>query len=110
EGKVFFFDWAVSNKSSFRIIDVNPDGTIDSGTASVTAFPAASLQALPNGSYIDMRFGPHDGAMYLLRGSGNTYSGFNQAALFRIAYTGTINEECYSQFVATVGPGPVSLA
>lgn len=112
EGKIFFFDWA-AGKSSFRIIHVKPDGTVDSGSASgvgVTAAPwgGNNLSALPSGSYIDMRFGP-DGAMYLLRGSNSQYSNFNQAALFRIAYTGTINPSCYTPFTATVGPGPASI-
>src|SRR5690606_38838069 len=62
-----------------------------------------------NGSYIDMRFGPHDGAMYLLRNSQNNYSNFGAAALYRIAYTGAIDNACYTPFVATVGT-PSSLA
>ncbi len=106
EGKIFFFDWANANKASFRIINVNPNGTLDAGAAATPAFPGASL--LPNGSYIDMRFGKHDGAMYVLRGSNSQYSNFNQAALYRIEYTGTINNACYSPFVHTVGP--VSIA
>jgi glucose/arabinose dehydrogenase len=111
EGKVFFFDWA-AGKPSFRIIHVKPNGTVDSGSSAgvgVTAAPLSSLTALPGGSYIDMRFGPHDGAMYLLRGSNTQYSNFNQAALYRIAYTGPIDNSCYTKFTATVGPGPVAL-
>jgi cytochrome c len=105
EGKVFFFDWSNTNKAGFRIISVNPDGTLDSGVAAVKASPLTSLAGLPAGSYIDMRFGA-DGAMYLLRNStgGSGYSGFNQAALLRIAYTGTITPSCYTPFNATVGP------
>ncbi len=105
EGKIFFFDWAAA-KSSFRIIHIKPDGTLDSGSApgvGVTAAPWASMNALPNGSYIDMRFGP-EGAMYLLRGSNTQYSNFNAAALFRIRYTGTISNSCYTPFNTTVGP------
>ncbi len=109
EGKVFFFDWANSSKSSFRVITLNPDGTINPGAEATARFPASTLAALPNGSYIDMRFGPHDGAMYLLRNSQNQYSNFGAAALYRIAYTGTIDNGCYTPFVATVG-SPVSLA
>jgi glucose/arabinose dehydrogenase len=112
EGKVFFFDWANTTKSSFRVITLNPDGTIPSGAGATPQFPAATLSALPNGGYIDMRFGPHDGAMYLLRNNtgGDSYNGFNNAALYRIAYTGPINNACYTPFVTTVGPGPVSIA
>jgi cytochrome c len=104
EGKVFFFDWSNLDKASFRIISMNPNGTLDSGTAGVKASPITTLAALPNGAYIDMRFGA-DGAMYLLRNNtgGASYTGFNNAALFRIAYTGTINPSCYTPFVATVG-------
>jgi len=109
EGKVFYFDWANANKNSFRVITVNPNGTIDTGAAATPRFPASTLTAFPSGSYIDMRFGPHDGAMYLLRGSGNNYSNFNQAALYRIAYTGTIDNACFTPFVATVGT-PSSVA
>ncbi len=111
EGKIFFFDWSVTNKSSFRYINIKPDGTLDSGTAATPAFPAATLAALPNGGYIDMRFGPHDGAMYLLRNNtgGSAYSGFNNASLYRIAYKGTIDNSCYTPFVTTVGPGPLGL-
>ena len=109
EGKVFYFDWANSNKNSFRVITVNPNGTIDTGLAATPRFPASTLAAMPSGSYIDMRFGPHDGAMYLLRGSQNNYTNFGAAALYRIAYTGTVNNACYTPFVATVG-GPVSVA
>lgn len=101
EGKVFFFDWANTNKASFRIITVNPDGSIDSGNAAVTAFPGVS--GLPNGSYIDMRFGP-EGAMYVLRNSSGGYGNMDGAALYRIEYTGTINEACYTPFNTTVGP------
>jgi cytochrome c len=111
EGKVFYFDWA-AGKSSFRIIHVKPNGTVDSGSSpgvGVTAAPMASMAAIPNGSYIDMRFGAHDGAMYLLRGSNTQYSNFNQAALFRVRYTGTINNACYTPFNATVGPGATSI-
>jgi len=112
EGKIFYFDWANTNKTSFRIITVRPNGTIDTGMAATERFPASTLAALPNGGYIDMRFGPHDGAMYLLRNNtgGAGYSGFNNAALYRIAYTGAINNACYSPFNATVGPGPSSLS
>jgi cytochrome c len=111
EGKIFFFDWAVTNKSSFRIVNIKADGTLDSGTAATPAFPAATLAALPNGGYIDMRFGPHDGAMYLLRNNtgGSGYTGFNNASLYRISYKGTINNACYTPFNTTVGPGPVSV-
>jgi glucose/arabinose dehydrogenase len=107
EGKVFFFDWANENKSSFRVVTLQPNGTIDTGAAATPRFPGSTLSALPTGSYIDMQFGPHDGAMYLIKGS-NTYNNFNQAALYRVSYTGTINNACYSPFVATVGP--VSIA
>lgn len=110
EGRVFFFDWANGNKNSFRVIKLNPDGTIPAGADATPRFPASTLSALPNGSYIDMRFGPHDGAMYLLRNSNTQYSNFNQAALFRIRYVGPIDDACYTPFVATVGPGPVSVA
>jgi hypothetical protein len=112
EGKVFFFDWANTNKSSFRVITLNPNGTIPAGATATPQFPAATLSALPNGGYIDMRFGPHDGAMYLLKNNsnGHGYGGFNTAMLFRIAYTGAIDNACYTPFVATVGPGPVSIA
>jgi cytochrome c len=110
EGKVFFFDWANGNKSSFRIINLNPDGTIPAGADATPQFPAATLTTFPVGSFIDMRFGAHDGAMYLLRGSNTQYSNFNQAGLYRIAYTGAINNACYTPFVTTVGPGPVSVA
>lgn len=105
EGKIFFFDWSNTNKASFRIISLNPNGTLDSGTTAVKASPLTTLSALPNGSYIDMRFGA-DGAMYLLRNStsGSSYLGFNQAALFRIRYVGAIDNACYAPFVATVGP------
>lgn len=109
EGKVFYFDWANNSKSSFRVITVNPNGTIDEGEAATPRFPASTLAALPTGSYIDMRFGPHDGAMYLLRGSQNNYSNFGAASLYRIAYTGAIDNSCYTPFVATVGT-PTSLA
>jgi cytochrome c len=105
EGKIFFFDWA-AGKSSFRIIHVKPNGTIDSGSSSgvgVTAAPWASMTALPAGSYIDMRFGP-EGAMYVMRGSNTQYSNFNQAAIFRIRYVGAVNNACYTPFVASVGP------
>lgn len=104
EGKVFFFDWANTNKASFRIITLNPDGSIDSGDAAVTAFPAASLPGLPVGNYIDMRFGKHDGAMYLLKNSNGIYTNFNQASLYRIEYTGAIDNACYTPFEAATGP------
>src|SRR5690606_11444532 len=55
EGKVFFFDWANASKSSFRVITVNPDGTVPPGDAATPRFPASTLPAFPNGSYIDMR-------------------------------------------------------
>jgi hypothetical protein len=109
EGKVFFFDWANGNKSSFRVIHLNPDGTVPAGAAATPQFPATTLSALPNGSYIDMRFGAHDGAMYLLRGSNTQYSNFNQAALYRISHIGAKNNACYTPFVTTVGPGPASV-
>jgi cytochrome c len=111
EGKVFFFDWANTNKNSFRVITVNPDGTVPAGTTATPRFPASTLAALPNGGYIDMRFGPHDGAMYLLRNNtgGAAYNGFNNAALYRIRYVGTIDNSCYTPFNATVGPGPVAV-
>lgn len=109
EGKVFYFDWANTNKGSFRVITINPDGTIPAGEAATPRFPASTLSSFPTGSYIDMRFGPHDGAMYLLRGSQNNYSNFGAAALYRIAYTGTIDNSCYTPFVATVGT-PSSIA
>ncbi len=105
EGKVFFFDWANTNKASFRIITLNPDGSIDSGSAAVVAFPGAT--GLPNGNYIDMRFGP-DGAMYVLKNSNGSYANFNQASLYRIEYTGAIDNSCYTPFVHTVGP-PASI-
>ena len=103
EGKVFFFDWGSTSKASFRIIHLNTNGTIDPGTAGVSPFPAATLQGLPNGNYIDMRFGKHDGAMYLLKNSNGGYSNFNQASLYRIEYTGAIDNACYTPFNASVG-------
>jgi hypothetical protein len=108
EGKVFFFDWGSINKASFRIIHVNTNGTIDDGSAGVSAFPGATLSGLPNGNYIDMRFGRHDGAMYVLKNSNGGYQNFNQASLYRIEYTGTINNACYTPFVATVGPTSIT--
>lgn len=113
EGKIFFFDWSVTSKNSFRVLNMNPNGTIAAGAAATPAAPFASIPAnnggLPNGSYIDMRFGPHDGAMYLLKGS-SVYNSFNSASLYRVEYTGAVNNACYTPFVTTVGPGPVSIA
>jgi hypothetical protein len=59
-----------------------------------------------------MRFGPHDGAMYLLKNNSNGagYGGFSTAMLFRIRYVGTIDNACYTPFNVTVGPGSVSVS
>lgn len=100
EGKIFFFDWSRRN---FRVIRINPDGTIPAGAAGVTNFAPSGF---PQASYIDMQFGP-DGALYALRNSSNGYSG-GDGNLVRIAYTGPIVDSCYHPFVATVGT-PVSI-
>jgi cytochrome c len=105
EGRIFFFDWEVDDKSSFRMIKMNPNGTLDSGAAATPAFPGVTR--LPEGQYIDMRFGSHDGAMYVLKNSRNGYANFREASLYRIAYTGTIDNSCYAPFNTTVGTSAI---
>ncbi len=98
EGKVIFNDWA---RRSFRVITLNPDGTLPAGAAGVTNFAPAGFSTA---SYLDMQFGP-DGALYALRNTSNGYSG-GDGGLYRIEYTGTYDNTCYHPFDVTVlGPG-----
>ncbi len=101
EGKILFFDWP---RRTLRWININPDGTIPVGADGVHNFaPTGFVTA----SYADMQFGP-DGAMYALQMTTNGYSSSSAAVLYRVEYTGTYDNSCYKQFVATVGPGPIS--
>ncbi|MEO7427154.1 MAG: PQQ-dependent sugar dehydrogenase, partial [Fibrobacteria bacterium] len=98
EGKILFFDWSRRN---FRIIELQPDGTLPKGNTAVQNFAPSGLTA---GSYIDMQFGP-DGAMYLLKNCNNGYSDATGAQLFKVEYTGAQDKDCYIPFTPTTyGP------
>ncbi len=103
EGTILFFDFIRQN---LRVIKINADGSIPSGTAGVEDFPGGLL---PQGSYTDMQYGP-DGALYVLRYSASyvpTQTIGTGGGLYRIRYNSTANpydNSCYTPFAATVGP------
>jgi hypothetical protein len=107
EGKVFFFEWS---KRYIRTIQLNGNGTYNSSQEfRPTGLPAAS--------YLDLQFGPpgspNEGSMYVLWNSNNGYSGFGSAQLYRVDYTGNLNQNasCFSPFDVTVqGPSDATVS
>jgi hypothetical protein len=92
DGRLIFWDWS---RRVHRVVTLDNDGKY----VKSDAFPESGL--LSNSSNISMEFGP-EGALYVLQYSQSGY-GDNNAALYRIEYTGARDETCLPPSAAAEG-------
>lgn len=95
-GRLFLWDWS---RQVYKIVSFEDDGKVKQ----MVNFPNA--QASQFGSLVSAAYGA-DGSLYILRYSKSGYGDEGtSSALFRVDYTGTINEACEPPVsIAEAGP------
>jgi len=96
DGRLFIWDWT---RLTHKLVDFTADGKLKTWYN----FPVSGMK-----SDIAAQYGP-EGSLYVLQYSGSGY-GDNNAFLFRIDYTGTINDSCYTTALAKPAQAAQSLS